>query len=87
MSLAEHEFVTGCERLADDGDTISTREANISVGQGFVQILYKPLPGVRLGGLLELPRALVSLTYSDVPPADQDKFTKRFDMTFQRGGG
>ncbi len=87
MSLAEHEFVMSCERLAGEGDAVTKREATISVGQGAVVIRYEPLPGVRLGGLLELPRANVTLTYAGVSSEDQEKFTSQFEMTFQRGGG
>lgn len=87
MSLAEHEFVMGCERLAEEGDTVTKDKANIRLGQGTVVIRYEPLPGVRLGGLLELPRANVTLAYQGVAAEDQDAFTHRFEMTFQRGGG
>lgn len=87
MSLAEHEFITGCTRLAGEGDSVSPREAKIAVGDGSVTIRYEPLPGVRLGGLLALPRANVTLSYANVSQVDQDDFTKRFEMTFQRGGG
>jgi len=87
MSLAEHEFVMGCERLAGEGDTVTKSEANISVGQGAVVIRYEALPGALFGGLLKLPRANITLEYSGVSPEDQAKFTNRFNMTFQRGGG
>jgi len=87
MSLAEHEFVTGCKRLAGDGDTVTAHQANIAVGQGDVEIRYSPLPGVRLGGLLELPRANVTLHYNGVGTEEQNAFTHRFEMTFHRGGG
>lgn len=88
MSLAEHEFIKGCQRLAGDGDTVTEHDARISVGGGVVDIAYRPLDGVRLGGLLELPRAKVTLTYSDaVSSEDRDQFLRRFDLAFQRGGG
>ena len=87
MSLAEHEFVTGCERLAKEGDVVSQHEAKIAIGVGHVVIRYEPLEGVRLGGLLELPRAKVSLTFSSVSAEEQQAFTRRFEITFQRGGG
>ncbi|MCH9764627.1 MAG: nucleotidyltransferase domain-containing protein [Alphaproteobacteria bacterium] len=87
MTLAEHEFITGCQRLAADGDSVTTRVAQIALDAGSVTIRYEPLAGVRLGGLLELPRAKVSLAFSDVTEAEQEAFVRRFDITFQRGGG
>lgn len=87
MSLAPHEFVTGCQRLADDGDAVGERSATLAVGSGSVEITYEPLGSVRLGGLLELPRAKVRLNYIDVATEDQLNFTKKFEIAFQRGGG
>lgn len=89
MSLAEHEFITGCERLAAAaGDQVRERHAQFTAGDGSVEISYTPLGMVRLGGLLELPRAEVTLSFSDdVSAAARDAFLKRFDQTFQRGGG
>lgn len=88
MSLAPHEFVTGCTRLAGADDSVSDQEATIAVGSGRVVIRYQPMEGVRLGGLLALPRAKVTLTYTpEVSEDEQARFTHRFDMTFQRGGG
>lgn len=77
----------GCERLANEGDEVTQHEARIAFGDGGVVIRYEPQPGVRLGGLLELPRATVTLTFSDVSREERDAFTRRFEMTFQRGGG
>jgi hypothetical protein len=36
---------------------------------------------------LELPRALVSLSFDGITAHDQQVFLKRFDFQFQRGGG
>lgn len=87
MSLAPHEFVMGCERLAAENDSVSEARAELALDAGRVVITYDPLPSVRLGGLLELPRAKVALAFEGVSAADQETFLRRFEITFQRGGG
>lgn len=88
MSLAEHEFKIGCERLSEAGDVLDRHQAKIGLGQGHVVIRYEPLEGVRLGGLLALPRAKVTLNFTpEVLPAERTAFARRFDISFQRGGG
>ena len=42
---------------------------------------------MRLGGLLQLPRAKVSLKFRDVTPEQREQFLRVFDVAFQRGGG
>ncbi len=59
----------------------------IAVGTGAIEISREVLPGARLGGLLELPRAKVTISYSGVTAADRTAFQRRFDLAFQRGGG
>ena len=59
----------------------------LPLGAGTVRISYEPRPSVRYGGLLDIPRALVTLAFSNVAPAEQTAYVKRFDFTFQRGGG
>lgn len=87
MSLAPHEFVMGCERLAAENDSVSEARAELALGEGRVVVTYEPLPSVRLGGLLELPRAKVALAFEGVSAEDQEAFVRRFEITFQRGGG
>ena len=87
MTLTEQEFVTGCQRLAVKGDDVGRREAKIAVGDGGVVIRFDPRASVRLGGVLELPRALVSLVFNHVTEAEEAAFMRQFDIKFQRGGG
>jgi hypothetical protein len=87
MSLTLAEFQATIAPLA--GGPLPAREthADIRTGSGRVVIAFEPLPSVRLGGLLDMPRALVSLTYSGVSDEERAAFLKRFDLAFQRGGG
>ncbi|MDX2288576.1 MAG: hypothetical protein NW217_07115 [Hyphomicrobiaceae bacterium] len=59
----------------------------VPIGAGTATITYEALPGVRLGGLLELPRAAVAVAFSGTMAADRVTFMQAFDIAFQRGGG
>lgn len=87
MSLAPHEFASGCQRLASGDDRVDESEAKLAVGDGHVVISYDALEGVRLGGLLELPRANVRLSFDGVDGEAREAFLRKFEITFQRGGG
>jgi hypothetical protein len=64
--------------------TVRVREA---LDTGTVDICFMPHEGLRLGGLLELPRARVSLTFEAVPEPVRSAYVRRFEIAFQRGGG
>ena len=86
MSISANEFaasiaLTGSHRVNSDGTAI------FHVGQGQAEITFQELPGVRLGGLLQLPRAKVCLKFRDVSPEQREAFLRLFDVAFQRGGG
>jgi hypothetical protein len=87
MSLTLAEFQNSLVPLSgrrlEAGDVMAV----VGVGAGRAVIEYEARPAVRFGGLLDLPRALVSITFDDVAPDDQTAFIKRFDFAFQRGGG
>ena len=87
MSLTLAEFQQTIAPLAGAPLAHDRSGIDLPLGSGRVSITCEPRPGVRLGGLLDLPRALVTLTFDGVPAAEQLAFQKRFDLTFQRGGG
>ena len=86
MSISAKEFaasiaLTGAHRIGSNGAVI------FDVGKGHAEITFQELPGVRLGGLLHLPRAKVCLKFRDVSPQEREQFLRLFDVAFQRGGG
>jgi hypothetical protein len=87
MSLSPTEFRATLAFLTLGPVPDDAVEVALAVGGGRVVIAYSARPSVRFGGLLDLPRAVVSLTFHAVSPADQTAFVKRFEQTFQRGGG
>ncbi len=72
-------------------ESVAARIAVAGVGAdaegGVVGLLYEPLAPRRLGGLLVLPQAKVTLTFSGLDAGGRLAFERRFWVTFQRGGG
>ena len=87
MSLSREEFVLSMAAFLVSEAVLPRDTLRVPVGGGCVDIGYRELPGVLLGGLLALPRAEVTLDFSDVGEADQRAFLRRFEIAFQRGGG
>ena len=88
MALTLREFQHTVASLFGAPLTQGLSAVAIPVGTGHVTISYEPRPSVRFGGLLDIPRALVTLRFSDgATPEEQLAFLKRFDFVFQRGGG
>lgn len=88
MTISHGEFQKSLGSLAPGTPPPEPGEAvRLPLGSGAVVIGFAALPGMRLGGLLELPRAQVTLTFEAVPAPERDAFLRRFDVAFQRGGG
>lgn len=87
MSATPGEFAQSLSALLGREVAIGEMPLRIPLGTGEVVVSRVPLPGVRLGGLLELPRAEVTLTFRDVTAEERDAFLRRFEIAFQRGGG
>lgn len=87
MALSPAEFANSLATLLGRPVAADGGPVGVSLGRGQVVVSYERMPGVRLGGLLELPRARVVLAFVRVPAADRAAFIARFDVAFQRGGG
>ena len=86
MSLTPQEFVDTLARLGPPNHQ-PDGSYRFELTGGTVHISYVPQKGVTLGGLLELPRAKVALDFDGVSEQTRAEFLKRFEFTFQRGGG
>lgn len=86
MSLTEAEFRQPLARLGTP-EEISPLQFCFAIGSGVVTISFEPVRGVRLGGLLELPRACVRLAFDGMTAIEKSEFLRAFELTFQRGGG
>lgn len=87
MSASDSEFAQSLSVLLSRPVAIGELPLRLELGGGQVLIERDALPGVRLGGLLEMPRAAVTLTFASVPETLRADFLRRFDLAFQRGGG
>ena len=87
MSLSLAEFQRSITPLAGGPLPPDRTSVELPAGSGKVLISYDPRPSVRYGGLLDLPRAVVSLTFTGVAEPSQRAFLERFDSVFRRGGG
>lgn len=86
MSLTTSEFAAAASRLVNR-DIAPGASVSEALGTGRVAISCAPGASVRLGGLLELPRAVVTISFHDVSDDDREAFMRRFELAFQRGGG
>ena len=87
MSLTFTEFEANWPAFDASPAPVPGMPVCLAVGRGQVAIAYEPQANVRLGGLLDLPRALVSFTFDRVEPEECAALLARFDRAFQRGGG
>lgn len=87
MALSRGEFEASVATLCGAACHWEGGHASVALGGGKVSITHRPLAPVRLGGLLELPRAEVTLAFEAVTEADAREFLRRFELAFQRGGG
>lgn len=87
MTLTRAEFATSLAALLGRPVAADGGPVRVALSEGVVVLSCEPLAAVRLGGLLELPRARVVLAFEGVPPDSRAAFLQRFDIAFQRGGG
>jgi hypothetical protein len=87
MALSRGEFEASVARLCGSACEGKDGALRVPLGGGTVSIAHRPLAPVRLGGLLELPRAEVTLAFEAVAEAEARAFLRRFELAFQRGGG
>ena len=88
MALSEPEFRKSLAALAPAHPADAAWPLHIALaGGGRIAIGFFPAPPVTLGGLLALPRAIVTIAFEGASPEAQADFLRRFDIAFQRGGG
>lgn len=86
MSLSVSEFADSMAKIgAHQINADGSRRFDLSPGH--VDVNYAPQPSVRLGGLLELPRAVVTINFAGVSDSERAEFLRKFEIAFQRGGG
>lgn len=88
MGLTLADFHRSVKVLAPDQD-IADDQTSVAIDTGGVSVTisFEPRESATLGGLLAMPRALVTICFSDTDETQQSEFLIRFDRAFQRGGG
>ncbi|MEC9368798.1 MAG: hypothetical protein VX871_08920 [Pseudomonadota bacterium] len=88
MALSPDDFRRSVAALAPLARMDATGTALCDLGAGkSVTISYEALTGVKLGKLLDMPRARVTITFDGLGDTEKSDFLARFDRAFQRGGG
>ncbi len=86
MSLSRQEFQNSMG-LFLNGTPPTSDVVTVPVDGGRVEVAYLPQDGVVLGGLMALPRAKVTLAFDGLDEQAREKFLRKFEISFQRGGG
>jgi hypothetical protein len=80
MALTPAEFASCIRVLLPAWD--GTDPVAIPWGSGRVSVRFEPLPPVRLGGVLELPRARITIAFDGLGCEERAAFLGRFDIAF-----
>jgi hypothetical protein len=88
MALTLEDFHRGLDS-AMDGLDFEVNGGVVRAGDEAhsITIAYKSLPTRVLGGLLEVPRGEVAISFQGYSEDERTAFLQRFDRSYQRGGG
>jgi len=90
MTLSPSEFAYSIGAFAGEDAAAAARRGEpvvLATGSGSVAITFTKIDGFMFGGLVEMPRARVVITMDGLTQSEQAAFLRRFDLSFQRGGG
>jgi len=87
MSCTEAEWLSWLGgAVRDHALTLGTAEARVAIGDGHLQLDWRPLPPRQIA-LMRLPRLGVRFKFEGVDEAVRQQFMRYFDLYMQRGGG
>lgn len=87
MSITRGEFELSLAGFDASARLNGEGTAVIALPGGNACIRFEELPKRRLGGLIHMPQARVTIDLAGVPAAERAEFLRRFEIAFQRGGG
>ena len=87
MSVTPAEFARSLAVLDPQAYLDPAGTARVQVAGSRASVHLEVLPERRLGGLLALPQARVSIAFDDGTAGQRQAFLDLFDLAFQRGGG
>lgn len=89
MSITAAEFAASLAAFVPGATLDDQGRVELTVAGVRGLITFETLPNRRLGGLVSMPQARVTLSFPGpgTTPAEARTFIRRFDIAFQRGGG
>jgi len=90
MTLSQSEYSKSIGAVANEEAAATALRGDpvtLDIGGGQVVITFEKIEGFSFGGLVEMPRARIVLKMNNVEPTAAAAFMRRFDISFQRGGG
>ncbi|HEX4894388.1 MAG TPA: hypothetical protein VFV47_13975 [Hyphomicrobiaceae bacterium] len=87
MSITREDFERSLALFAPGVQLDADGRAVVATDSGSARLLFEGLGKRRLGGLLSMPQARITLDLSGLPEPEREPFLRRFDIAFQRGGG
>lgn len=87
MTITRDEFVASLRRLDPVAHLDASGEACATIAGAQTRLRFEVLPRRRLGGVLSLPQARVTLVIDTDDAARRAAALRAFDIAFQRGGG
>ncbi len=90
MTLSQSEYSKSIGAFAGEAAAATAlrgEPVRLDIGSGQVEITFTKVEGFSFGGLVEMPRAHIVLQMTGVDPTEAAAFMRRFDISFQRGGG
>jgi hypothetical protein len=87
MSISRVELAASLATINPDAHLAADGTATFRIGEHRVRLHFEALPERRLGGLLAMPQARVTLDMANVPDDARATVLRAFEIAFQRGGG
>ena len=88
MALTPEQFLRDIDRAMRGLEyRVDGHEVIAGTSERGLSISLQPLPPRRLGGLLNLDRSKVTISFQGYDEQDRAAFLDQFDQVYRRGGG
>lgn len=88
MSISRAEFDSSLGKFAAGASLDTNGSVRLPAGNGTASIRFAVMDPLTIGtALIQLPRARVTLSFDGASADEEAQFMRRFEISFQRGGG
>jgi hypothetical protein len=87
MTITRAELEASLAKLDPAARLDAAGHARVRIAGVAAALTFEALPKRRVGGLISLPQARVTLAFDGTSADERAGFLRRFDIAFQRGGG